>query len=475
MLRPKLVKHGKSGGAGYISGVMVVSYLVLGLSRPVFSAESTATTDEKPHWQLAPIFLDHHVGGSLGYIYQRTTFGDYKYTSQTLGVGVFANARVTTFFWAPWLALVTADLKATTYNTNLKSNTTSGHSIALRMLKYSRFPFEAHVFRQDDRYSYFYNDTDTVNQYTGYSLAQSYRNLNQHIKGAVSFTSTNYYQEQYTGASHRNVFRYDLALRPTRDQTITLSGDTNRAENRSTGDSDTRDNLTANHVYKPNEIFSVSSFANQLITNKNYSAQGSNPAIQYDVDTVQFSSFASLRPSRSPLTMTSSVRFLRLDATNNGIANPTDKFSNFNLGANYLFSPLVRMYGSVNVADNKGLQTITTNTALAAQKPFVVANATEINGFRYDGSVGGTVSTSNVTRTDASNQTTSSNAVNLGLYLSHALNKVIGLSGGNLYENLHQTLSWGTSSASSTPTIARLQTGGSLSWKKSEGTFMEKI
>ena len=214
MLRPKLVKNGTSGGAGYISSVMVVAYLVFGLSRPVFSVESTASTDEQPHLQLAPIYLSHTVGGNLGYIYQRSAYGENKYIQQTLGLGVYATARVTSFFWQPWLALVTTDLKASAFNTHTRSSTISGTSVtktfggdaALRILKQSRFPFEAHIFRQDDRYSYFYNETDVVNQYTGYSLAQNYRNRNQRIKGKASFTSTNYYQEQTAGPTHRNVF-----------------------------------------------------------------------------------------------------------------------------------------------------------------------------------------------------------------------------------------------------------------------------
>lgn len=477
MLRPKLVKNGTSGGAGYISSVMVVAYLVFGLSRPVFSVESTASTDEQPHLQLAPIYLSHTVGGNLSYIYQRSAYGENKYIQQTLGLGVYATARVTSFFWQPWLALVTADLKASAFNTHTRSSTISGTSVtktfggdaALRMLKQSRFPFEAHIFRQDDRYSYFYNETDVVNQYTGYSLAQDYRNRNQRIKGKVSFTSTNYYQEQTAGPTHRNVFSYDLAMRPTRTQTISIGGGTNRAKNRSTGLSDSNDTLTANHVYKPNEMFSVASFANQLISSTDILGLGSSQPLQYDVNMVQFNSFASLRPSNSPLTMTSSARLLKLDTTSNGTASPTAKFTNFNLGANYLFSPLVRLYGSVNVADNLGLQTVTTSSALTASKPYIIHNTTDINGFRYDGSVGGTVSTSNITRTDAANQTTTSNSVNLGMYLSHALNKDIALSGGHLRENLHQTLSWGTSSASSTPTITRLLTGGSLAWNRSEG------
>jgi hypothetical protein len=479
MLRPKLVKIGTFGGAGYISSVMVV--LVFGFSHPGFSAESTASTD-KPHWQLAPIYFDHTVGGNLGYFYQRTSYGDFKNNSQTLGLAVFATGRLTSFFWQPWLALVTADLKGSALNTNTKSNTSSGHSVAksyggdaaLKMLRYSRFPFEAHLFRHDDSTSYYFNDTSTDNLYTGYSLLQSYKTRNEHTKGSMSFRRTNNYQGQDIGASRRNQFRYDLMVRPTRTQTITINGDNDLVKYRDTGESDSRDNLTANHVYQPNDIFSIASFANQLIRNQTFTTQGSG-LTGYDVNTIQFNSFASLRPSRSPLTMTSSVRFLRLDVTSNNIASPTDRVSNFNLGANYLFSPLVRMYGSVNVADDNGLQTTTTNGALTAQKPFVVANATDINGFRYDGSVGGTVSTSNITHTDASNQTTSSNAVNLGLYLSHALNKDIALSGGRFHENLHQTLSWGTSSQSNTPTYTRLQTGGSLGWTRSEGKASTQI
>jgi len=183
--------------------------------------------------------------------------------------------------------------------------------------------------------------------------------------------------------------------------------------------------------------------------------------------------------------MTSSVRFLRSDFSSNGIPAPTLKNSNFNLGANYLFSPLIRLYGAVNVTDSLGTQSVNTAAALTAAKRFTnfSGNATNLGGFRYSQHIGGTISTSNTTILTSTNQTNiqgSSLSLNLGVYMGHALDKASQFGSGILATNLNQTISMGyspigpvsstdNSTNSSRYSISNLLTAGSVSWHRSEG------
>lgn len=473
MVRPKLVKNGASG-AGHLSGIVVVVCLILGWSRPAFSVEPIADPDEQQHLQLAPINLSHSVGGNIGYVFQRNTSGGNKTMQQTLGVGVEAGIGVRSFFWQPWLAQVSSHLTAGVNGTSTNSNTTPTYNsvgtainadAALNLLRSSRFPFEARIFRQDNKYTAFYSGTNIASQITGYSLIQSYRSRNDRLTGNASFVS-NKYGGLNISPSYADIFSFALAVRPTRTQSISISGNTDSANRPVQGQSSLRDTLIANHAYQPNSIFSVASIANLL--KMSYRIQGSGPTQQYDANSLQFSSFASLRPEKSPLTMTSSVRFLKSDSSSNGILAPTLTSSNFNLGANYLFSPFIRMYGSVNVADTLGTQTVSTDAALSAAKPYRAATATDIGGFRYSGSIGGNLSTNSTTSTNSANQTTTRNNLNLGLYLSHALDKSSEFGAGRLSENMHQTVAMGVNGRGGS-SISNLISGGSLSWNRTEG------
>ena len=481
MARPKPAKNG-SAGTGHLYGVMVGACLIFGWSCPAFSDEPTAAPDEQPHLQLAPINLSRFFGGNIGYIFQRTTSGASKNVQQSLGVGVQGGVGVSSFFWQPWLAQVSSNLAAAVNSTSTNSSTTPtynsvGTSIngdaALNLVRHSRFPFEARIFRQDSKYAAFYSGSNVVSQSTGYSLSQAYSTLNRRLTSTMSFASSKSGQSNIS-PSYSDNFNFALTAQPARDQSISISGNTNSQKQPAQGLSSLYDTLVANHAYQPNTIFSVASLANLL--KMNYSrAQGSSPAQQYDANSLQFSSFASVRPEKTPFTLTGSVRFLRSDSRSNGILAPALKSSNFNLGANYLFSPLIRMYGSVNVADSLGIQTVSADAALIAAKSYggATTTATDLGGFRYSRSVGGSLSThnTNITSTNSAGQTTSQNKLdlNIGLYLSHALDKDSALGAGRLSQNLHQTVSTGVSSSGliSTP---KLNSGGSLSWNRTEGT-----
>jgi hypothetical protein len=470
MLRPKLIKNGASG-IGHISSVIAVAYLIFGWSRPAFAVEPTAAPEEQSHLQLAPINLSHSVGGYVGYVFQRNTVGSNITTLQSPGAGVTATANIRSFFWQPWFALVSGNLSLNINGNSTHTNTTPTYTTlntsingdaVLNVLKKSRFPFEARIFRHQDKYVAFYSGTNTENQLSGYGLQQGYTSQNRRLVSNASYT--------YNKSGGPNIFtdymdsfNIDVRYLLTQYQTIALAGTLNKDYTPALGRDWSYSTVVVNHGYQPNSIFSVASFAN--LVNMNSSLTQVFVTQQYDSNALQFSSFASLRPERTPLTMTSSVRFLRFDSSKNSLSAPTLEDSNFNLGANYLFSPLIRMYGSVNVEDRLGIQTVKTDSALTAAKLY--KSSTNIGGFFYSGSIGGTLASSNKTTSGGANLSTSLRTQNLGLYLSHALDKSNKSGGGMVSKNLHQTLT--TTVGNSGLTYSTLGTGGYLSWTQVQG------
>jgi hypothetical protein len=480
MLRAKLVKL-DTYSVSHISGVMLVAYLIMGWSRPAFSAEPSASPDEPQHLQLAPINIYHSVGGYLGYIYNRLATGATSSNQQTLYVGVNGNLGLQSFFWQPWFAQINANLSAnvnsartssSTAPTNNAVNTYITTDTVLNVLRKSRFPFKARVYRQDNRsdasYSGFINDMVT----TGYGLMQFYTSQNRRLSSSLSFDSN---KTSMTNNSpfYTDTTNFDARYQLTQFQSITLSGNAVNQNQPGNGKSSSFDTLVANHLYRPNSIFSVASLANLFKLNS-VTGSGTASMQQLDNNSGQFNSFASLRPEKTPLTITSSIRFMRFDSSTNGIPNTMSyslmNSTNFNLGANYLFSPLIRLYGSVNVQDIAGIQTVTTTSALTAARQFRAI--TNISGYRYSGALGGSLSSNNTTMADRVNHTTTQTQnQNLGLYLSHTLDKSSSFGSGTLTKNLSQTVSTARSTLGTS--ISTLATSGSLSlhqWQDKHNT-----
>jgi hypothetical protein len=481
MLRAKLVKP-DTYSVSHISGVMLVAYLIMGWSRPAFSAEPSATPDEPPHLQLAPIDIYHSVGGYLGYIYNRTATGASSTNQQTLYVGVNGNIGLQSFFWQPWFAQINANLFANVNSARMSSSTApanrtvntyiTGDTI-LNVLKKSRFPFKARIYRQDTRsdvsYSGLINDMVT----TGYGLIQDYSSQNRRFSGNLNLDS-NKTSVTNNSPSYADTASFSARYQLTQFQSISLIGNASNQSQPGRGRSTSYDSLLANHLYHPNSIFSVATLANLFKLNT-VDGSGTTSMQQFNNNSGQFNSFVSLRPEKTPLTITSSIRFQSFDSTTNGMSNSTPNASlnstNFNLGANYLFSPLIRLYGSVNVQDIAGVQTVATNSALAAARQF--RSVTNISGYRYSATAGGGLSSNNTTTTDRVNHTTTqTQAQGLNLYLSHALDKSNSLgSSGTLTKNLRQMVT--TSQSSIGTSFSSLTTGGSLSlrqWQNKQST-----
>jgi hypothetical protein len=467
MLRPKRVKNGKAV-ASRLSSVGVVAWLISSWSSPAFP-------DEKPHLQLAPIRIASTISGNVGYTFQRNKSGSSDSTQQVLGVGVDLGVRAASYLWQPWFARVTGSvgvgLSTNTASSNRSATTNSAGMVltgdaALNLLQYSRFPFEAQVYRTDSQTSGSLNGLNSGYVKSGLALTQNYRSLNGKTNGLASYIQSRSGRASFGTEDVMNQLNFNLTTEPAYShQTFRVTGAMTKMDRPLRGDKSLTDILMTNHLYRPDPALSVSSFIN-LIKTSHATTSSMSPPQQNDYNSQQLSSFASWRPEGSPLTLTSSARLLRLNSSMTGVAAPGFEATNLTLGANYAWSSLLRMYGSVNVNDNSGIQTVSTDAALSAQKGFGERESTNIGGFRYTRYVGASLG-NQTTTTSNSNRTTTSSIQRLGLSAGHDLSKSTALGSGRLTTDLNQGLST-TVSTKGSP-FTHLNTAGSLVWNEAEG------
>jgi hypothetical protein len=469
MLRPKRKKNGIAG-AGRIYSVLAMGWLIIGWSRPAFP-------DEGRHLKLAPIRISSYVNGYIGYTYLSNNFGTYKSTSQTLGAQVNYNLGAESFFWQPWFALVSANLGVDINGNKTRASPnsfTSGGTLlngdaALDMLKYSRFPFRAHVY---DSKQHATGDTVGINsdfRSSGYDLNQAYKTRNGSIDSSASYIYNKNGRINFGTEEIRKQLQFDVTASPITRQTLRVTGAFKDIDHPLKGDTLKADSVVANHVYQPNSSFGIASLLN-LLKNSYTLSPANSTSQQDDYNSQQFSSYASWRPIGNPLTVTSSLRlFKSVSSVNNNLPIGFND-TNFNLGANYAWSTLLRAYGSVNVNDSNNTQTVSTAAALAAQKVFGELDTVNLGGFIYTRDAGVSLGTATVTTSSPNlggpNKTSTTSAQNLGLNLGHQLSKNSNLSNGLLRTNLYQRYSEVLSTRHS-PT-SRLESGVSLSWSLSE-------
>lgn len=476
MLRPKRAKYGIDGVSG-LSSVLVIGWLIFGWLHP-------ALADEGRHLKLAPIRISSELGGNIRYTYFGNNLGVARNSSNDFGVNVIYQVRAASYFWQPWFAEVSgglgvwADSSITNYSppptTTKSANATLMGDAALNLLKYSRFPFKARIYKSGNHSSGTANGINSDHRDKGYELSQEYRSLNGKIDSLAGFVHNiggraNFGTEETS--DHLNLY---LSALPFQHQSLRISGNFIDTSHPLIGETIISDSLSTNHLYQPSASFSIASLLDLVKTNYTQKP-GIITLQQNDYNSQQLSSYASWRPIGSPLTVTSSVRLYRSDYSSIISPNLRSDATNFNLGANYAWSPLLRTYGSVNVYDdNNGIQTVSTNAALAAQKVFGSSEGINIGDYRYTRY--GTASLSNATVTSNSNLTTSPGSANLtsttsvqslGGNLGHSLRKSTSLADGRLTISLNQTFSE-TLSSRHTP-FSHLTSIGSWSWKRSVG------
>jgi hypothetical protein len=481
MVRPKLEKldacsvcHSVShiSRAILVANLVMASQLAFGADEPAAptTPAASAAPEEKPHLQLSPIFFRYSVGGMLGYTYNRVTNGTVSTYEQKLGLGLNLGAQLRTFIWQPWFANVRGTLGSSLYSSRNAGNdipvynTTTAYNsgeVDLDVLQKSRFPFRANYFRKDNRQTALFGGTPYEMQNWGYTLIQAYTSQNRRLVSSANWgTSTITGLGISPSISRSGGVNADYQL--TQYQSLTVAGSHISTTEQYIGQDLIFDAIGATHYYRPNNVFAIASNATAT---RSVSDVGMGTAAMEEADSRsrQFTSYASWRPEKSPLTVTASIRFMRYGSTFNGMnANPNVFFnsSNFNLGANYLFSPLIRLYGVVNVQDISGIQTTTVTGGVTAARRFFAS--TKVAGYRYSGAIGGGVTSQSTNVNGAQNQTqTNTQSQSLNLYLTHALDKGERIGHGTLTKNLNQTLS--TNQTSNGYSMTRLTTNGTIS------------
>lgn len=470
MLRPRQVKNGTTG-SGRISSVVVVAWLFFCWSRPAFPVEQR-------HLQLAPIQFRSTVGGNIGYTFLSNTWGADRSSQQLLDVGVAVGVAARTYLWQPWLARVTGavgiGVSANTASYSMAPATKSGNTIltgdaALSLLQYSRFPFLARVYRQQNQASGFLSGINSNYMNNGLSLTQNYRSRDGRLDSLASYSHNTSGRQSFGTEERTNQLNLFVSSQPLNShQSYRVVGAVTNTDHPLKGDSSSADTVVANHLYVPDAVLSVATLVNLIKTG--YTISPLTPGIspqQSDYNSQQLSSFASWRPVASALTLTASARLLKSNSSSSTAASTQFDDTNLGLGANYAWSNLLRMYGSVNVDDNSGIQTVSTNAALAAQRAIGERNVINIGGFRYTRSVGASLSNQTTTITKGSNQTATSSIQRLGGTLGHDLAKNTQLGSGRLSVDLNQGLSTLLSTRGSPYT--HLNSGGSMSWDSTEG------
>jgi hypothetical protein len=259
-------------------------------------------------------------------------------------------------------------------------------------------------------------------------------------------------------------------------QTFRSIGALSSKDNPQNGQRSISNYLINNHSYQPNAELSVANLLSLVKTNYSMPATPQTPTKQDSgFNSQQLSSFSSFRPQGSPLTVTGSAQLLRTYSETNGTSTPADTNTNLNLGANYAWSPLLNMYGSINVSDSNGVQSVSTAASMSAQKGFGDKNVSNFDDFKYTRTAGASIGNSTITTTAPDQTTTTHSVQNIAGNLGHDLSKSTKIGSGRLNMDLNQTLAELVSSSG--PPRSNLSTGGSLAFNKpdNKGTTVARL
>lgn len=467
------------------SGILVLAWLLLGWSRQVLSAEESAAPE--PTLQLAPIQIGFSKGGRIGYLQRYDDMGGIKSLQRIYGLTVGVGVTAESFIWQPWLVKVGTHLNASVISdiTDSASNSwsmsklvRSGESVNrtitggadLRVLPLSRFPFQASFARSDDRReigltkSQFATLTDTL------SLSQSYRNPSGRSRYLLAYNLRRA-EDIDSNVEKNNFLNLDISLQPFAMQTLQIDGvRERRTSTRTDGTNLMNNSLISRHTYRPDAAFSVATMASYLDTSYRLS-QGQG---ETGLETLQFSSAGTWRPPDGRLTMTGGLRLFDAASRYNGTTTSKDSYTGANLGANYALNNWLRLYGSADVSDSQGKQTVSSlaisnlNLSIAAQhRPKTI----KVGSFNYNRYIAANLSNS-TTASSAKNSAGTTSAAGstlaFSLRLQHGLGSHAELGAGRLTSAVSQAVTTSTSRSStasrgSSP-IVNLIHNGSLSW-----------
>lgn len=463
MPRERSIKKRSPGILG-TSSVLITTWVALSWSFPAFSAEPAMAVKQVPpvsQLKLAPIDTRFSVGGNLGYTIRRDTIQGVATNSQMLVALVSPGVHARSYIWQPWFAQVSGDLSLNIYSTSNSSTTdayaskyssvslgTTGN-LTLNLVPASRFPFTAYINRTDNRQNVNYGagGNNVSQQSTSYGMNQRYRTLDG---------QTNYYASYnhslstgaYYNVNERDYSSFSMNTDRFQNQSIAVTATASYTQNPYFREHSQENTLVASHSYQPGNGFNVISIANAGFTDYQLTQQVGQSSY------LQLNSYATWQSDEKPLVVTGSAR---LSGARDG-ATDWASDTNANLGANYSLSEHFRVYGSVNVADKDGVQTVNTiQSAIGTYSPRPIDLG---SGLRYTRN--GTASLTNQTAPAGASQTFASG-------VGHGLNRNSSFADGNLFSSINQSLYASVSNPDNGAT-PRLQHNGTLSWDRPDNS-----
>lgn len=408
---------------------------------------------------LSWVLPEVRIGGSLSYDI-RSSSGEGQNMSQR---GMMASLRAATnsYIWQPWFAQVDGNLGVSTtrnstggeFSGKTRTLALTGHG-QLRLLPVSRFPFEAHFEKTDNRMS------DELVSVEGYS-GQRFGFSQQHIRagGDAMFGWDRAMQEsERSGRDRQDSMRFS-ASHHLEKQRFSFNGDRSRNVRERTGESATMSNLTVQHSFTPAAAVSIENMGN--VSRSDYRLRGGDSRTEL----AQLSSLAFWRPLDMPLTVTGGARLLGMGAESGAsefgpALESRLRNANLNLGLTYDLSRAVQLNASANVNMNEanGQRTVSGNqSAGAGYRP----DSKKIGRFDYNWGASAMINNASGSNTAGSHLT---------MQLSHSLMRSVALgAAGALSFEANQGFSGTTmiDGAESASSASRHVThGGAVSWSR---------
>ena len=399
-----------------ISGLAVLFGLwILGAAFPSYCEEADGSLG------FAPVRLGFSTGGNIDYLLQYNKVNDVPYMEQVYGLTVTGGVRAETFVWQPWLLQVGSNVGLSFGNRLQDKSPRNSFKMArtgqsqyrsieggadLRLLPRSRFPLIAKFTRKDARREVGLQSIQSKELLEQLDITQSYRTPRG--GGAIY---ANYKRDrrenELSQVGHQELIQFEGSLLISSAQTLSITSSRASENSEILNQSMFSDTLSARHTYRDGEL----SLGTMAIR------QDLRPGSEF----LQYSTVGSWRPKGSRLTVTGGVRLYEQQL--NAFPTSTNAYTGANIGANYAVNKWLRVYGSVNIHDQNGEQSVASSTigdlSVAAQHHFEPLKLWDFNYTRF---VTANVSNNSRLSNDSTTASSSSNAQSGSVRLQHGVN-----------------------------------------------------
>lgn len=431
------------------------------------SRESSESSDV--FWSLPPVRL----GGIISYSQRRDSFDGGEATNSGF-IGTL-NASTSTFIWQPWFAKLNASLGFTKSTDQSEAgglgSSTSNVMVTgrgqLSVLEQSRFPFEAHFERNDNRAS---SDLAVINGYASqrYGFTQRYAMPNGNLMFGWDRSTQS---SGDTGDDRQDslVLQFSHSME---NHHLQFNGERNTNRHELTGENANQDSLSLQHSYSAGSELSMVNMAN-VSRSDLHLVQGES-----QLRLMQLSSNVFWRPEEQPMTVSGGVRLYGVGGDSNfsgaGESLTTQTTAaNAYAGVNYEYSRFTRINASFNANSTDGNGVKTAQTSLGAGVNYQPDDI-DLGFARYNW---GTSATASMQRGGGQSER------GLVLQISHRLSQSYKLDGGSTISlDGSQGLSANSrtvdsSAVAETPLAANRQLvhSASVSWDRYEQSGAQQI